>query len=158
MRKSCPLRHYNEIMLICFALLMTHPLADEQTRKIISTFTTLLVGRPTIGLPVYFFANVRHVQWAIPQICSEGSVFIPLHFHFSSITLERILCDGRHTLKVWKKRVTVLGPLKPLTNAQTVRGRPPSKHENERAFRKGSFRELLANISNVAMKLLQVLK
>ena len=48
--------------------------------------------------------------------------------------------------------------LKPLTNAQTVRGRPTSKHENERAFRKGSFRELLANISNVAIKLLQVLK
>ena len=47
---------------------------------------------------------------------------------------------------------------KPLTNAQTVRGRPTSKHENERAFRKGSFRELLANISNVAIKLLQVLK
>ena len=48
--------------------------------------------------------------------------------------------------------------LKPLTNAQTVRGRPTSKHENERAFRKGSFRELLANISNVAIKPLQVLK
>ena len=48
--------------------------------------------------------------------------------------------------------------LKPLTNAQTVHGRPTSKHENERAFRKGSFRELLANISNVAIKLLQVLK
>ena len=47
---------------------------------------------------------------------------------------------------------------KPLTNAQTVRGRPTSKHENERTFRKGSFRELLANISNVAIKLLQVLK
>ena len=48
--------------------------------------------------------------------------------------------------------------LKPLTNAQTVRGRPTSKHENEFAFRKGSFRELLANISNVVIKLLQVLK
>ena len=48
--------------------------------------------------------------------------------------------------------------LKPLTNAQTVRGRPTTKHENEFAFRKGSFRELLANISNVAIKLLQVLK
>ena len=48
--------------------------------------------------------------------------------------------------------------LKPLTNAQTVRGRPKPKHENERAFRRGSFRELLANISNVAIKLLQVLK
>ena len=41
---------------------------------------------------------------------------------------------------------------------QTVRGRLTSKHENERAFRMGSFRELLANISNVALKLLQVLK
>ena len=39
--------------------------------------------------------------------------------------------------------------LKPLTNAQTVCGRPTSKQENERAFRKGSFRELLANISNL---------
>ena len=48
--------------------------------------------------------------------------------------------------------------LKPLTNAQTVRGRAISKHENERAFRKGSFRELLTNISNNAIKLLQVLK
>ena len=48
--------------------------------------------------------------------------------------------------------------LKPLTNVQTVPGRPTSKHENERAFRKGTFRELLANISNVAIKLLQVLK
>ena len=54
----------------------------------------------------------------------------------------------------------MLGPIRsnPLTNARTVRGRPPSKHENERAFRKGSFRELLASISNVAIKLLQVLK
>ena len=48
--------------------------------------------------------------------------------------------------------------LKPLTNAKTVRGRPTSKHENEFAFRKGSFHELLANISSVAIKLLQVLK
>ena len=48
--------------------------------------------------------------------------------------------------------------LKPLTNAQTVRGRPTSKHENERAFRKGSFCDLLGNISNVAIKLIQVLK
>ena len=47
--------------------------------------------------------------------------------------------------------------LKPPTNAQTVPGRPTSKHENERAFRKGSFRELLENISNVAIKLLKVL-
>ena len=47
--------------------------------------------------------------------------------------------------------------LKPLTNTQTVGGRPTSKHENEHAFRKGSFRELLANISNVAIKVLQVL-
>ena len=49
---------------------------------------TFLVGGSTLGLPVYFSANVRHVQWAIPQICSEGPMFIPLHFHFSSITLE----------------------------------------------------------------------
>ena len=48
--------------------------------------------------------------------------------------------------------------LRPLTNAQTVRGRPTSKHETERAFRLGSLRELLANMSNVAIKLLQVLK
>ena len=72
----------------------------------------LLVGRPTLGLPVYFFANVRHVQSAIPQICSEGSMFIPLHFHFSSINFERILSDGRHTLQVWLKRVTVLRPIR----------------------------------------------
>ena len=71
-----------------------------------------LVGRPTLGLPVYFFANVRHVQWAIPQICSEGSMLISLHFHFSSITLEVILCDGTHTLQEWQKRVTVLGPIR----------------------------------------------
>ena len=56
--------------------------------------------------------KLRHVQWAIPQICSEGSVFIPLHFHFSSITLAGILCDGRHTLQVWQKRFTVLGPIR----------------------------------------------
>jgi len=48
--------------------------------------------------------------------------------------------------------------LKPLTNTQTVRGRPTSKHENERAFQKGSFCKLLGNISNVAIKLKQVLK
>ena len=117
---------------------------------------------------MYFFANVRHVQWAIPQICSEGSMFIPLHFNFSSITLEGILCDGRHALQVWQKRITV-------TNAQTVRGRPirsnhlqthrlfvVDPHQNTKMsvhiFRKGSFRDLLANISNVAIKLLQVLK
>ena len=28
-----------------------------------------------------FFANVRHVQWAIPQICSEGSMFICLRIN-----------------------------------------------------------------------------
>ena len=48
--------------------------------------------------------------------------------------------------------------LKPLTNAHTVHGRPTSKHKNECAILKGSFRELLANTSNVAIKLLQVLK
>ena len=36
--------------------------------------------------------------------------------------------------------------LKPLTNAQTVRGRPTSNDDDERAFRKGSFRKLLVNI------------
>ena len=36
----------------------------------------LLVGQPTLGLPVYFFANVHHVQRAIPQTSNEGSAFI----------------------------------------------------------------------------------
>ena len=55
----------------------------------------------------------------------------------------------------------MLGPIRS-NHLQTVRGRPTSKHENERPFRKASFREqfreLLANISNVAIKLVQVLK
>ena len=41
---------------------------------------------------------------------------------------------------------------KPLTNAQTVRGRPTPNDDDEPAFRKGSFPKLLANISNVAIK------
>ena len=88
-----------------------------------------LVGRPTLGLPVYFFANVRHVQWAIPQICSEGSMFIPLRFHFSSVTEEVILCDGRHLLQVWQKRVTVLGPI-PSNHLQTHRLFVVDPHQN----------------------------
>ena len=47
--------------------------------------------------------------------------------------------------------------LKPLTNAETVRGRP-TPNDNERAFRKGSFCELVGNMSNVAIKFSQVLK
>ena len=45
--------------------------------------------------------------------------------------------------------------LKPLTNAQTVRGRPTPNDDDERAFRKRSFRELVAIISNVAIKFSQ---
>ena len=45
--------------------------------------------------------------------------------------------------------------LKPLTNGQTVRGRPTPNVDDERTFRKGSFCELLANISNVAIKFSQ---
>ena len=36
----------------------------------------LLVGQPTLGLPVYFSTDVPHVQWEIPQTREEGSVFI----------------------------------------------------------------------------------
>ena len=46
--------------------------------------------------------------------------------------------------------------VKPVTNAQTVRGRPHQKMPMSVHF--GSFRELLANISNVAIKFAQVLK
>ena len=48
--------------------------------------------------------------------------------------------------------------LKPLTNGQTVRGRPTPNVDDERTFRRGSFCELLANISNVAIKFSQVQK
>jgi len=53
----------------------------------------------------------------------------------------------------------VLRPIlsKPLTNAQTVRGRRTPNDDDKRAFRKGSLLELLVNISNVAIKFLQVL-
>ena len=52
----------------------------------------------------------------------------------------------------------MLGPIRS-NHLQTVRGRPTSKHENERPFRKScSANSCLANISNVAIKLLQVLK
>ena len=36
---------------------------------------------------------------------------------------------------------------KPLSNAQTVHGRPTPNDDNELAFRKGSFCELVGNIS-----------
>ena len=36
--------------------------------------------------------------------------------------------------------------LKPLTNAQNVRGKPTSNDDDELAFREGSFRKLLVNI------------
>ena len=42
--------------------------------------------------------------------------------------------------------------IKPLTNAQTVRGRRTPNDDDKRAFRKGSLLELLVNISNVAIK------
>ena len=48
--------------------------------------------------------------------------------------------------------------LKPLTNPHTVRGRPTPNDDNERAFQKGLFCEPVGNISNVAIKLSQVLK
>ena len=89
---------------------------------------------------MYFFAIGLHEQWAISQICSEGSMFIWLRWAYITGMAEASYGVRSNTLK-------------PLTNTQTVRGTPTSKHENERAFRKGSFRELLANISNVAIKL-----
>lgn len=48
--------------------------------------------------------------------------------------------------------------IKPLTNAQTVRGRRTPNDDDKRAFRKGSLLQLLVNISNVAIKFVQVLK
>ena len=42
--------------------------------------------------------------------------------------------------------------VKPLTNAQTVRGRPAPNDDDECAFQKGSFCELLSHLSNVAIK------
>ena len=36
--------------------------------------------------------------------------------------------------------------VKPLTNEQTVRGKPTSNDDDELAFREGSFRKLLVNI------------
>ena len=48
--------------------------------------------------------------------------------------------------------------IKPLTNGQTVRDRRTPNAYDERAFRKGLFREILANISNIVIKFLQVLK
>ena len=38
-----------------------------------------------------FFANVRHVQWAISQICSEGSIFIrrTLHYRYDRSKLRK---------------------------------------------------------------------
>ena len=47
-----------------------------------SSSAILLVGRVTLRVPVYFMANVRHVQWAIPQTRNEGSVFIQVISHF----------------------------------------------------------------------------
>lgn len=45
---------------------------------------------------------------------------------------------------------------KPLANAQTVRGRPTPNDDDERAFRKRSFCELVAIISNVTINFSQV--
>ena len=56
---------------------------------------------------------------------------------------------------LWQEQVAVLFPI---TNAQTVRGRPKPNDDDGRALRKGSFCELVANISNVAIKFSQVLK
>ena len=77
------------------------------------------------------WCSVYQFQWAIPQICSEGSMFIPLYVHidFSSLTLARILCDGRHTLQVWHKRVAVLGPIRS-NHLQTHRPFLVDPHQN----------------------------
>ena len=66
---------------------------------------------------------------------------------------------GISTSRVRASYVVMSNTLKSLTNAHTVRGRPtPNDDDDERAFRKGSFYELVANISNFAIKFSQVQK
>ena len=47
-----------------------------------SSSAILLLGRVTPRVQVYFVANVRHVQWAIPQTPNDGLVFIQVIGHF----------------------------------------------------------------------------
>ena len=69
-------------------------------RKSIKSIELILffVGRPNLGLPVYFFSNVRHAQWAIPQTLNEGSVFIEVIMFFPLFSPE-CLRDGGHGYK-----------------------------------------------------------
>ena len=48
-----------------------------------SSSAILLLARVTPRVQVYFLANVRHVQWAIPQIPNEGLAFIQVIGHFA---------------------------------------------------------------------------
>ena len=48
-----------------------------------SSSAILLLGRVTPRVQVYFVANVRYVQWAIPQTPNDGLVFIQVIGHFA---------------------------------------------------------------------------
>ena len=126
----------------------------NETNKVSCVFNVwllFLVGRPNLGLPVYFFANFRHVQWAVPQTSNEGSLFIQV-MAFHSLFSPKSTWRNSHWLSAWilksvagASESVMSSTLKPLTNAQTVRGRPTPNYDNERAFRKGSFCELVGN-------------
>ena len=70
-------------------------------------------------LSVNFVANVRHLQYIIPQIRNEGFVFIEIMASFGYLL---------------KKRVTVSNTLKPCTTAPIVRGRTTPTDDDERAY------------------------
>ena len=70
-----------------------------------------------------------------------------------------ILCDGRHTLQVWLKRVTVLGPIRS-NHLKTHRLFVVDPHQNTKMslhFERGRCANSW-QISQRAIKLLQVLK
>ena len=71
-------------------------------------------------LSMNFVANVRHLQYIIPQTRNEGSVFIEMMASFGCLL---------------KKRVTVSNTLKPRTTAPIVRGRTTPTDDDERAYR-----------------------
>ena len=70
-------------------------------------------------LSVNFVANVRHLQFTIPQTRNEGSLFI-----------EKMASLGC----LLKKRVTVSNTLKPRTRAPIVRGRTTPTDDDECAY------------------------
>ena len=104
-----------------------------------SRFTSVFLRK----CPSRAMSNTADTQWRLTVYSGNGvSLFV-----FTWINLKEFsLMVGMGKSVAGASDSVMSNTLKPLTNAQTVRGRPTPNDDNERAFsRKGSFCELVGS-------------